>query len=226
MALMVWDFDNTLAYRDGMWTRSLMNILSQKGDYSFYETRISQHLNTGFPWHRHEEAHADYFEGKSWWGYMHEVLGQALARAELNEELIEYCLQGIREEYIRISEWRVYDDTIKTLEKAIQLGHRNIVLSNHVPELGTLMDGLGLSKYFEGIYTSAMVGYEKPHPVMFSSLDAHKQGNEKIIMIGDSFVADVQGALNCGWLAILVRSENKSNYLCYSKYLEGIWTFI
>jgi putative hydrolase of the HAD superfamily len=225
MALLVWYFDNTLACRKGMWTQSLMNILSRKGDYSFYEASIREHLNTGFPWHRHEEAHADYFEGKSWWDYMNQVLGRALTEAGLSIELIEACLHGIREEYIKASEWRVYDDTMVTLEKAIQLGHRNIVLSNHVPELETLIDSLGLSQFFERIYTSAIVGYEKPHPKMFSVVETHKQGNEKVIMIGDSYVADVQGALNCGWQAIKVRSENKNNYPCYSENLKGIWTY-
>jgi putative hydrolase of the HAD superfamily len=225
MALIVWDFDNTLAYRMGMWTQSLMNILNRKGDYSNYEERISQHLNTGFPWHRYDEAHTDYFEGKSWWGYMHQVLGQALTKAELTEDLIKTCLQDIREEYIKASEWQVYDDTVKTLDKAIQLGHRNIVLSNHVPELETLIDNLGLSRYFEGIYTSAIVGYDKPHPKIFNSIEAHKQGNEKVIMIGDSFIADVQGARNCGLQAIQVRSENKEDYPYYSKNLDGIWTY-
>lgn len=226
MALLVWDFDNTLAYRKGMWTQSLMNILSRNGDYGFYEKIIRQQLNTGFPWHRHEEAHADYFEGKSWWGYMYQVLDQALTQAGLDQVLIGACLQDIREEYIKTSEWRVYDDTIKTLEKAIQLGHRNIVLSNHVPELETLIDSLGLSRFFEAIYSSANVGYEKPHPMMFSVVEDHIRGKEKVIMFGDSYMADVQGARSCGWQAMLVRSENKYSDPYYSANLEGVWAFL
>lgn len=154
---------------------------------------------------------------------MHQVLFQALTKAELTEELINSCLLGIREEYIKPCEWRVYDDTIKTLEKAIHLEHRNIILSNHVPELETLINSLDLSKYFERIYSSANVGYEKPHPNMFNVIEVHKKEQEKVIMIGDSYAADVQGAVNCGWQAILVRSENKADYPYYAENLEDIW---
>lgn len=48
----------------------------------------------------------------------------------------------------------------------------------------------------------------------------------KIYMIGDSYSADVQGALNCGIDAILVRQDNKYNYEKYSVDLDGIWKYV
>lgn len=63
--------------------------------------------------------------------------------------------------------------------------------------------------YFTTITNSEMAGVKKPNPLIFEfALELAKAQKETSIMIGDSFVADVDGALNCGLDAILF-SENR-----------------
>lgn len=45
-------------------------------------------------------------------------------------------------------------------------------------------------------------------------------------MIGDNYNADVQGALNAGINAILVRKENIHNYKNYCSSLEDIFNIL
>lgn len=88
-----------------------------------------------------------------------------------------------------------------------------------------LVEGLGIKEYFKFIITSANVGYDKPNIKIFE--EVLKYGTyDEYYMIGDSYTADIIGAKNIGFNAILVRKENSMNYKNYSKDLNGIWKFI
>ncbi|HBR01450.1 MAG TPA: HAD family hydrolase, partial [Ruminiclostridium sp.] len=84
-------------------------------------------------------------------------------------------------------------------------GYRNIILSNHIPELPEIAESLGLMELVEICITSAKVGFEKPNPQIFRyalELTGHP---EELWMVGDNIVADVGGAEAVGMKAILVR---------------------
>ena len=56
-------------------------------------------------------------------------------------------------------------------------------LMNHVPELESIVSGVGLGGLIETVFTSALTGYEKPHPEAFAIAkreawepDAHLDG--------------------------------------------------
>lgn len=83
-----------------------------------------------------------------------------------------------------------------------------MIVSNHVPELGDLVGRLGLADLIDGVLTSAVTGYEKPHPAMYGialDLIGHP---DRVWMIGDNPVADVAGAEAVGIPAILVRGSD------------------
>lgn len=226
MAILVWDFDNTLAYRDGMWTRSLYHVLKRNGYNHISEDDLRPHFQKGFPWHRHSESHADYFEGRTWWEYTNTIIKQALLVNGIVDAKATELTNQMKDEYLDIQKWCLFDDTIRNLEEAIQRGHSNYILSNHVPELNQLVQGLGIDQYFTKVISSAEVGYEKPNCMIFNSLLNGVDKESAIYMIGDSYSADVIGALNCGLFAILVRQANPSNYQAYSIDLDGIWKYI
>ena len=48
------------------------------------------------------------------------------------------------------------------------------------------------------------------------------EDTSEVTMIGDSYIADVEGAINAGIKAILVRKENIHNYQNYCKSLDEI----
>jgi putative hydrolase of the HAD superfamily len=83
-----------------------------------------------------------------------------------------------------------------------------VIVSNHVPELASLVDGLGLARWFDAVVTSAEVGYEKPHPRLFEAARAVTPRGS-IWMIGDNPIADFAGARSVGINAVLVRTDHE-----------------
>ena len=82
------------------------------------------------------------------------------------------------------------------------------MLSNHVPELSSILQHLQVERFFAQVFNSAETGYEKPHPQAYQAV-LEAIGNAKSVwMIGDSVVADIAGAAAAGIPAILVRKRH------------------
>lgn len=222
---LVWDFDNTLAYRDGMWTRSACNILERNGFVDYDLKLLSNVFKTGFPWHFPEKAHIEYFDGCTWWEFANKAISRAFEAIGVKGKKNDFLTSQFKEEYLKKSEWHLYEDTISSLTRSKEMGYSNIIISNHTPELNELAESLGISKYFDSVTSSALVGYEKPNSKIFAFV-IDKLDHDKYIMIGDNYKADVIGALKFGIDAILVRKDNEKNYEKYSRDLYGIWKYI
>lgn len=128
-----------------------------------------------------------------------------MEEAGVGEPLASRVLARVPYEYTRLDRWVVLPDALPALERLRDLGWRQVILSNHCPELPHLVHGLGLSGYFEAVLTSAATGFEKPHPEAYA-IALRSLGNPSPVwMIGDSPEADVSGPRRCGIPAILVR---------------------
>ncbi len=66
-----------------------------------------------------------------------------------------------------------------------------------------------ITKYFKTITISEEVGYKKPSPIIFDyALKKANAINSNSLMIGDSYQADILGAINVGVNAILFNYHN------------------
>jgi len=81
--------------------------------------------------------------------------------------------------------------------------------------------GLRIDRYFTRIVTSTAVGYEKPN-VHFFRRALEGVAYDDAVMIGDNYRADVEGALNAGLRAVLVRKENETGYPYYCTDLTSL----
>lgn len=81
-------------------------------------------------------------------------------------------------------------------------------LSNSEGHLAELLDEIGLAPLFHTIVDSGQVGIAKPDPRLFAhTLDVLGATPDVIVHVGDSWAADVEGALGAGWNAIWYRSR-------------------
>lgn len=221
----LWDFDCTLAYRDGKWTQSLINVLENNGYSDPDSEKISPYFKTALPWNRWKEAHADYFGGKSWWEFVNTVISDALRASGVPEQENHKLTKQFRQEYLRLDAWHLYEETKRNLQRSRDKGFANIIVSNHTPELEWLAGELGIKDFFDLILTSALVGYDKPHPDLYAR--AEESGPfESIYMVGDNYHADVLGGNERGYTSILVRGENDYGYTRFAPTLDNIWNFI
>ncbi len=209
MEWLLWDFDGTLGYHDGMWSRTLQESLAAQGiDWPL--ERIRPLMAAGFPWHTPEQSHEQFFGGVPWWDSMLEHFAGLLRQQGLSADRAAAAAEGLRVRYLDPSRWHLYDDTLPALRQAQAQGYRCAILSNHVPELPAIVDGLGLSGLLEEVLTSAQLGWEKPNAEFYCRAMA-LLGCECATMIGDNPKADVTGARTVGLNAILVRGERPAD---------------
>lgn len=86
------------------------------------------------------------------------------------------------------------------------------VVSNSEGRLAELIEELGWSNRFEVVADSGKLGLEKPHRAIFD-WTAERLGVpvERIVHVGDSLAADVEGALGAGMSAIWFDSAAKNH---------------
>jgi putative hydrolase of the HAD superfamily len=101
--------------------------------------------------------------------------------------------------------YHFYDDTIPAIERLARNGIESIIVSNHVwtlPEIVRQLDG---HARFEGVITSARVGYRKPHPAIFqAALRLGSGAPKETLMVGDNPRADIEGGRAVGLRPVLI----------------------
>ena len=206
----LWDFDGTLAYRKGMWSGCLADVLQER-EPSAGITRddVRPLLRSGFPWDTPDKAHPELNTPETWWEVVEALLVQACVQLGFSDGKARAYAREAHERYIDVAGFKLFDDTLPVLTNLTEHGWRHVILSNHVPELRDLIEGLRLADLVDDALSSAVTGYEKPNPKAFE-LGREAAGNpDEVWMIGDNPVADVKGALGVGIPAILVRTDDK-----------------
>lgn len=212
---LLWDFDGTLARREGVWSGALLQALDElEPGHGLGRDDIHPRIVSGFPWHHPEQPHPHLCRADRWWAHLGAHLERVFQDLGFSRERAAVLARATRAAYTDVTSFRLYDDTIPVVEKLRGEGWRHLILSNHVPELTDIVRGLGLLPLFDAVLSSALTGYEKPHPEAFRlGLEAARHPDE-VWMIGDNPVADVWGAEAVGIPAILVRQEGDARRQC------------
>jgi putative hydrolase of the HAD superfamily len=206
--VILWDFDGTLSWRHGLWRSALMQALDEElAGHGVREDDISPYLQKGFPWHEPERPHPELNEPEAWWRHIEGLLARAFLAVGVPKVDGARLAHRARFAFIDPSSYRLFDDTHPALEALAARGWRHLILSNHVPELADIVAGLGIADLFDEVISSALIGYEKPHPRAYGiALEAAGHPG-RVWMVGDNAAADVRGAEAVGIPGILVRRE-------------------
>lgn len=210
MKYLIWDFDGTLGYREGRsWAMVLSEVLDrQMPGHPYAADQLAPYLRTGFPWHMPERPHTHITDADQWWAAMAPVFMVAFGALGLDAAQATRLAGHVRPIYSNPDRFRLFADTLPTLDALSARGWTHVILSNHVPEFDDIAAALGLTPRMAAVFNSAKMGYEKPHPQIFRQvLDALDAGGPKW-MIGDNLLADVRGAEAMGLPAILVRKPS------------------
>jgi len=72
----------------------------------------------------------------------------------------------------------------------------------------------GVLSYFDKLFVSDAIGYEKPNPAFFAHcLRSTGYSPNEVLMIGDSITADIKGASNAGWNVCYFNKNGKKSGL-------------
>jgi putative hydrolase of the HAD superfamily len=212
-----WDFDGTLAHRDGLWSSALRDAI--RHHLPTFEVTIETldlHLRHGFPWHTPEVEHSHILSNQAWWDALSPVFARALAALGIgvNEQLP--IVASVKTEYLRLDAWRVSAGADAVLETLSREGWTHILISNHVPELPGLVAALGLAPHFERVFCSAELGVEKPNPAFLSRILASLGSYGSAWVVGDNIRADIGAANAAGLPSILIGSSDMPACRCAS----------
>jgi putative hydrolase of the HAD superfamily len=201
----LFDFDGTLAERPGMWRLAVQDMLDEHvPGHPLTVEALRPYLRDGFPWHRPDEPHPELCDPDAWWAHVGALFEVVLRDAGAEPAAVPRIQAAIRAHYCDHRRFSLFPDTIDALSRLRDAGFRTVILSNHVPELPAIVEGLGLAELVDAVLTSAITGYEKPHPEAFR-LALGDSSPEDSWMVGDNPVADVSGAEAVGLEALLVR---------------------
>jgi putative hydrolase of the HAD superfamily len=189
-----------------MWSACLLECLAEAAGEPAELTAMDlrPHLRTGFPWHEHELPHGHLADPDAWWASLQVVLRNALIAAGVRAELAQAAAGLVRHRFTDPRKWLVLSDAATCLDTLRRAGWHNVIVSNHVPELERLVGDLGLSDAVDAVFSSALVGWEKPHPQFYLHVLDRLGRPSQVWMVGDNPVADVAGARAVGIPALLV----------------------
>src|ERR671922_2114570 len=71
MKLLIWDFDGSLAYRQGRWSGALLDVLNQYvPGHTITRDQLVPHWRQGFPWHKPQQPHTHLSSADAWWAQL------------------------------------------------------------------------------------------------------------------------------------------------------------
>lgn len=207
--VVMWDFDATLAERPGIWTQALLDVLDQQDPgHGFERPDLRPFISGGFPWNFSDEPHGFVDDPEGWWTHLNRLFITTYIGVGYDEDRANQLALGVRENFLRPSAWRLFEDTIGALQRATAAGWRNVIVSNHVPELMDLVVHLGLDEHVDIVVTSALIGFDKPNSGIFRHTLELAGHPEEVWMVGDNPVADIAGAATVDVPSILVRTDD------------------
>lgn len=220
--VVLWDFDGTLGYRDGLWSACAIEVLDEHmPGHGVTVEMVRESFKGGYFWNRHEQPHTHLADPDDWWAAMTPMLIRGLERCGVAAERTQELAVAVRSRFVDPGGWRLFEDVPAALELTIEHGLRNAVLSNHVPELPAIASALGLDRLVERVFTSAATGYEKPHPEMFRIALRELGEPAERWMVGDNPLADVEGAKALGIPALQIRTGGLPDALAAAQAVTG-----
>ena len=109
--------------------------------------------------------------------------------------------------------FELYDDVAPVLQELQRRGLTVGAISNSHRSLDAFREHFSLENFITVSVSGAEHGYMKPHRSIFeAALDRAKVGAGEAMMVGDSFKHDIEGALNAGWRAVLLRRSGEIPY--------------
>jgi putative hydrolase of the HAD superfamily len=106
--------------------------------------------------------------------------------------------------------FEMYDDVAPVMEELQKRGLTVGVISNSHRSLDAFREHFLLANIISVSVSGAVHGYMKPHRSIFDvALERSNTTAAETVMVGDSVKHDIEGALNAGWRAVLLRRSGE-----------------
>jgi putative hydrolase of the HAD superfamily len=200
----IWDFEGTLAVRPGRFVGALIEAAEKVTGIAVPFETIRPMLSPAFPWHSQQLSHPFARDADGWWGNLIDRSACSLQQLGLSAAQAREAAELSRSVYLDARCWKRMDGSLQVLETLKSRGWTNLIMSNFAPELDSVVAALGFGPLVKMAFSSARVGYEKPHPEYYHHVLRELGQTKAIWMIGDTVQADIVGGRLAGLKTILV----------------------
>ena len=222
--VLFWDFDGTLSHPNKSFTSAFqLSLLEQ--NCALNDCEIAKFLDTFYSW---KTPHIDYANqtNELWWNIHFEKIRNFCSGKNIPASVIDTVFETFRKKLIAVSNYRLYDDTVATLEACIHMGFRNYLITNNYPEIIDNIEKLNIAHYFSDYIVSSHIGYEKPRKEFFEHARKVAGNPSSAYVIGDNPVADIQGGQEAGFTTIAVHECKNSSADYYCEHLEQVLSIL
>jgi putative hydrolase of the HAD superfamily len=117
--------------------------------------------------------------------------------------------------------WVADPEALPTLGMLRTRGLTLGVISNFDYRLYRILDGLGLSRWFDSITISSEAGYAKPSARLFEiALRQHRLAPGEALHVGDSQHLDLAGASAAGMAAVLINRKSGEHFSIAERFAQ------
>lgn len=139
-----------------------------------------------------------------WRSIVQETLGPDL---EISPDMFEPAFRDLFDAFAEGRRWRILPGVRSCLTTLRKRGIRLAALSNSDSRMRRVLADLALDDFFEAIFLSGELGWEKPDLTLFTYVTRVLDvPTSSILHIGDSERHDLVGARQVGWSTYLVKS--------------------
>ena len=109
--------------------------------------------------------------------------------------------------------FELYEDVAPVMAELRRRGMTIGLISNSHRSLDAFSEHFSLADFVSVSVSGAEHGYMKPHRSIFDrALERSGATASESLMVGDSFKHDIEGALNAGWRAVLLKRSGEVPY--------------
>ena len=142
---------------------------------------------------------------QGWW---RSLVSRVVAGAGGDVSDFDAFFEVLYRHYALGDSWECFPEVPGVLDDLRAAGCKLAVVSNFDSRLPGILEDLGIQSHLDALIYSSAAGHAKPDPAIFHlALEALAVGPAHAIHVGDSRMADLQGAASAGVRAFLVRRE-------------------
>ncbi len=223
--VLFWDFHGTLTTPEITWFDVASEAASEVAPKQpLSQEMLQKHLSLScLPWYEIEDRDASHLKNpKDWWAFCEDKFTNMFQNCGFSHVESTQMAAKVRAKSLQSKRYHLYEDAIDTLNDLKNKGYKQYILSNNFPELENLIREMDILKYFDGVFTSALIGYDKPRLEIFAHAREVLKDGEEAWMIGDNRNDDIKGGNDAGFVTVLVHGENTGEAKYYAESLSDI----
>ena len=152
-----WDFDGTLVSRPFMWSRAARRVIERASiACDRLPGPLLEVLERDMPWHGPHRAHPELSTPDLWWARVFAIYEDGLSRCGWSHAATPSSFDALRSEILDPGSYSLFEDVVPALTALRDEGWRQVIVSNHVPELTHIVAGLGIGEFFDDVITSGL----------------------------------------------------------------------